>query len=94
MISAHLAGGDCLNVGCVPSKALLRAAKAVAEVKRASEFGIVLPEGEVKIDFAKIMARLRERRNMIAPADGHAGTAGTGAHVFQGFGKFTGPGSC
>ena len=45
----------------------------------------------MKVDFGKIMTRLRERRNMIAPADGHAGTEKTGAHVFQGFGKFTGP---
>ena len=91
MISAHLAGGDCLNVGCVPSKALLRAAKAIAEVKKAAEFGIVLPEGEIRIDFAKIMERLREKRTTISPADGHPATEGTGAHVFQGFGKFTGP---
>lgn len=91
MISAHLAGGDCLNVGCVPSKALIRAARACSEVKRCSEFGVMLPPGQVKLDFGKVMRRLREKRTVIAPADGHAGTAGTGAHVFQGFGKFTGP---
>ena len=91
MISEHLAGGDCLNVGCVPSKAIIRAAKAVAEVKRAADFGIILPKGEIKIDFAKIMARLREKRQAIAPADGHPGTVAAGAHVYQGRGKFTGP---
>mmetsp|Transcript_22717 Transcript_22717/g.43152 ORF Transcript_22717/g.43152 Transcript_22717/m.43152 type:complete len:579 (-) Transcript_22717:18-1754(-) len=92
MISAHLAGGDCLNVGCVPSKALLRAAKSIAEVKRCAEFGVVLPDnGSFQVDFGKIMQRLREKRTQIAPADGHTGTAGVGAHVFQGFGKFTGP---
>lgn len=73
------------------SKALLRAAKSIAEVKRCAEFGVVLPPGNVQVDFAKIMQRLRAKRTHISPADGHAGTAGTGAHVFQGFGKFTSP---
>ena len=73
LISEHLAGGDCLNVGCVPSKALIRTAKALVEVKRASEFGIILPEGEIKVDFAKVMSRLRQSRSKISPADGHPG---------------------
>lgn len=90
MISEHLAGGDCLNVGCVPSKALLRAAKAIAEVRRASTLGVSI-DGEIKVDFAKIMENLRKNRAKIAPADGHGGTAGTGAHVYQGRGVFTGP---
>lgn len=88
MITEKLAGGDCLNVGCVPSKGLIRAARAVAEVKRAAEFGVVLPEGEVVIDFSAIMSRMRRLRAKISPADGHGGTAGTGAHVFQGRGRF------
>jgi pyruvate/2-oxoglutarate dehydrogenase complex dihydrolipoamide dehydrogenase (E3) component len=91
MITEHLAGGDCLNVGCVPSKALLRASRAVREVRRAAEFGVVLPEGEIRVDFGAIMRRMRMLRSKIAPADGHAGTTGTGAHVFQGRGRFTGP---
>eukprot|EP00525_Craspedostauros_australis_P007583 CAMPEP_0198136012 /NCGR_PEP_ID=MMETSP1442-20131203/60886_1 /TAXON_ID= /ORGANISM="Craspedostauros australis, Strain CCMP3328" /LENGTH=528 /DNA_ID=CAMNT_0043797205 /DNA_START=299 /DNA_END=1885 /DNA_ORIENTATION=- len=91
MISEHLAGGDCLNVGCVPSKALIRSAKAVAEVRKASQFGVVLPPGEIKVDFKAVMERLREIRATIAPADGHGGTEKAGAHVFQGRGRFTGP---
>lgn len=93
MISEHLAGGDCLNVGCVPSKALLRAAKAIQEVKRAAEFGISFGEGATAptIDFRVVMQRLRERRAVISPADGHDGTASAGTHVFQGRGRFTGP---
>jgi len=78
------------DVGCVPSKALIRAARAVREVKRSAEFGIVLPgDGQIDIDFPKIMQRLRQLRTKIAPADGHSGTAGAGAHVFQGRGVFT-----
>ena len=93
LISEHLAGGDCLNVGCVPSKGLIRAAKAMAEVKRAAEFGIILPGGgeDIKIDFAKTMQRLRQKRSAIAPADGHEGTVAAGTHVYQGRGVFTGP---
>eukprot|EP00538_Stauroneis_constricta_P000713 CAMPEP_0119563382 /NCGR_PEP_ID=MMETSP1352-20130426/23183_1 /TAXON_ID=265584 /ORGANISM="Stauroneis constricta, Strain CCMP1120" /LENGTH=527 /DNA_ID=CAMNT_0007611963 /DNA_START=270 /DNA_END=1853 /DNA_ORIENTATION=- len=91
MISEHLAGGDCLNVGCVPSKALIRSARAVAEVRNASKFGVVIPEGEIKVDFGAVMRRLREVRSQIAPADGHGGTQGAGTHVFQGRGRFTSP---
>ena len=69
----------------------MRAAKSIAEVKRSAEFGVVLPPGEMRVDFGRIMQRLREKRTIIAPADGHPGTTGTGAHVFQGFGTFTGP---
>jgi pyruvate/2-oxoglutarate dehydrogenase complex dihydrolipoamide dehydrogenase (E3) component len=92
MISEKLAGGDCLNVGCVPSKALIRSARAVSQVKRASEFGVVIPNiDEVKVDFQKVMERLRAKRAKIAPADGHPGTEQAGAHVYQGRGRMTGP---
>lgn len=91
MISEHLAGGDCLNVGCVPSKALIRSARAIAEVKKASHFGIVLPEGDIQVDFGAIMERMRQLRAKISPADGHEGTTHAGAHVFQGRGRFTSP---
>lgn len=92
MISAHLAGGDCLNVGCVPSKALLRAARAVREVQKCAQFGIVVADSNtVRVDFGKIMERMRKLRTKISPADGHEATVGTGAHVYQGRGVFTGP---
>jgi len=91
MISEYLAGGDCLNVGCVPSKALIRAARAIREVRGSSEFGVVIPPGAITVDFGAIMKRMREKRADIAPADGHEGTTGAGAQVFQGRGRFTGP---
>ena len=85
MISEHLAGGDCLNVGCVPSKALLRCARAASEVKRAAEFGLVLPEGAApRVDFGRVMERMRRLRAHIAPADSHEGTNGAGADVSAG----------
>jgi pyruvate/2-oxoglutarate dehydrogenase complex dihydrolipoamide dehydrogenase (E3) component len=43
LIEKHLMGGDCLNVGCVPSKAIIRAARAVAAVREAGEFGVASP---------------------------------------------------
>jgi len=88
-ISEHLAGGDCLNVGCVPSKALLRCARAIRDARRAAEFGAVLGGGgEVGVDFPRIMGRMRRLRAKIAPADSHEGTAASGAQVFQGRGRF------
>jgi pyruvate/2-oxoglutarate dehydrogenase complex dihydrolipoamide dehydrogenase (E3) component len=89
MISEHLAGGDCLNVGCVPSKALIRSARAVSQVRKAAALGIVT--GEITVDFPAVMQRVRQSRAKIAPADGHEGTESTGAHVFQGRGRLTGP---
>lgn len=88
LISEGLAGGDCLNIGCVPSKALIRSARAASQVRRAAEFGIVI-EGPITVDFAKVMTRLREKRATIAPADGHPGTESAGAHVYQGRGRMT-----
>ena len=60
-------GGDCLNTGCVPSKALLRAARQVHDIRRASEFGIEVAEPIV--DFAKVMERLRGVITAIEPHD-------------------------
>jgi pyruvate/2-oxoglutarate dehydrogenase complex dihydrolipoamide dehydrogenase (E3) component len=89
MISEKLAGGDCLNVGCVPSKALLRSARAMKEISRAAEFGISVEN--VKVDFPAVMKRLRQLRAKIAPVDGHEATEAAGTHVFQGRGRLTGP---
>ncbi|CAJ1954847.1 unnamed protein product [Cylindrotheca closterium] len=89
MISEKLAGGDCLNVGCVPSKALIRSARAMKEVSRAAEFGIHLEN--VKLDFGAVMKRVRELRAKIAPVDGHEATEAAGTNVFQGRGRLTGP---
>lgn len=74
------------------SKALLRAAKAIRQIRNAAEFGVTLPDAALhNIDFSVIMRRLREKRTIISPADGHAGSAATGAHVYQGRGVFTSP---
>src|SRR5262245_55277511 len=54
LVERHLLGGDCLNVGCVPSKAILRAAKAFAQVRDASSFGVRVPPGAA-VDFPAVM---------------------------------------
>lgn len=103
MISAELAGGDCLNAGCVPSKALLRCAKLVREARKVAvqnnEYGVSITHQnnedhyplEVSVDFPKIMERMRKLRAHIAPVDGHARGDSLGTQTFQGRGVFTSP---
>ena len=95
MISEHLAGGDCLNVGCVPSKALLHCARVAREARQAMAEGFLVggigTTPNLSVDFGAVMARMRRLRAKIAPADSHEGTAGAGADVYQGRGRFVGP---
>src|ERR1043166_6561207 len=60
LVERHLMGGDCLNYGCVPSKALLRCATAWADVRDASQYG-VHHHGDLQVDFGAIMERLGRR---------------------------------
>ena len=90
LIEAHLLGGDCLTVGCVPSKALLRCAKAAAAVGSASQFGVKI-DGEVSVDFAYVMERMRRLRASIAPVDSaERYSKQLGVDLFIGKGAFTG----
>jgi thioredoxin reductase len=80
------------QTGCVPSKAVIRAAKAIAHVKNAKEYGVVLPPGvDFQVDFDAIMRRMRRLRAHIAPVDGHDTSVVAGTHVYQGRGIFTSP---
>jgi pyruvate/2-oxoglutarate dehydrogenase complex dihydrolipoamide dehydrogenase (E3) component len=89
LIERHLLGGDCLNVGCVPSKAVLRAARAWHDARRArAEFGGPAAEGDG--DFGVAMERLRKLRAGIAPVDGAPRYASLGVDVFFGDARFTG----
>jgi len=89
LIEKHLMGGDCLNVGCVPSKALIRAARAWADVRHMDEFGVHIPPG-VQYDFAAVMARMRQLRARISHADSAHRYKSLGVDVFIGAGRFTG----
>jgi pyruvate/2-oxoglutarate dehydrogenase complex dihydrolipoamide dehydrogenase (E3) component len=89
LVERRLMGGDCLNVGCVPSKALISAARAAAAVRQAGEFGLRVPEG-VRVDFPAVMVRMRRLRAAIAPADSAARFRDLGVDVFLGEGRLTG----
>lgn len=89
LIEKHLMGGDCLNVGCVPSKGVIRAARAWADLRNASEFGIHVPPG-VRYDFDAAMARMRKLRARISRNDSAQRYAGLGVDVYIGSGRFTG----
>lgn len=89
LIERDLMGGDCLNVGCVPSKALLRSAKAFAEVRDAGRFGVHVPEG-VSVDFPAVMDRMRRLRAGISPHDSVKRFSDLGIDVYLGQAVFTG----
>ena len=65
-------GGDCLNVGCVPSKCLVAAAKALQSCRKAASLGVGAGADSVTIDFPRVMKRMRDIRGGIAPHDGVA----------------------
>src|SRR6266550_4083878 len=79
-------GGDCLNYGCVPSKALLAVARHAAEPKRVTPFGLKLPRAD--IDFAKVNAHVHGVIAAIAPNDSKERFIGLGVHVIEGVARF------
>lgn len=92
LIEKHLMGGDCLNVGCVPSKGVIRVARAWADLRKAEEFGIHIPPG-VKYDFGAAMARMRKLRARISHNDSAQRYTKLGVDVYIGSGRFAGPDS-
>ncbi|MGE5219078.1 MAG: FAD-containing oxidoreductase [Chloroflexota bacterium] len=92
LIERNLMGGDCLNVGCVPSKAVIRAARAAHEARRGAEFGVSLAGG-AQINFAAAMERMRKLRAEISSHDSVQRFTSLGVDVFIGAGKFVGPGA-
>lgn len=89
LIERHLMGGDCLNVGCVPSKAIIGSARVAATVREAGAFGVRVPEG-VGVEFPAVMERMRRLRAGIAPHDSAARFRDLGVDVFLGQGEFSG----
>lgn len=87
LIERELTGGDCLNHGCVPSKALLRAARAFADVRDAGCYGVRVPPG-VTVDFPAVMERMRRLRAKISANDSAQRFRGLGVDVFLGEGRF------
>lgn len=90
LIERHLMGGDCLNVGCVPSKGVIRAARAWKAARTAAErFGGPRVSGDG--DFAHAMHRMRELRANLSRIDGAARFRDLGVDVFLGDGRFVDP---
>ncbi len=93
LIERHLMGGDCLNVGCVPSKGIIRASRAAHDAKHADEFGVAW-SGAMSVDFGKAMERMRRIRAGISHHDSFERfSRELGIDVFLGNGAFTGPDS-
>ena len=82
-------GGDCLNYGCVPSKALIRAARAAEDVRQAGAYGI--GAGKPKVAFDKVMARVRDVIARIEPHDSVERYEGLGVEVLQGHARLVDP---
>jgi pyruvate/2-oxoglutarate dehydrogenase complex dihydrolipoamide dehydrogenase (E3) component len=89
LVERDLLGGDCLNVGCVPSKALLRAARAWADVRDAGQFGVDVPPA-ARVNFPAVMERMRRLRASISPHDSAARFRDLGVDVFLGQARFAG----
>ena len=90
LVERHLLGGDCLNVGCVPSKCIIRSSRVVGEIRSARRYGIFVPPG-VEADFPKVMERMRTIRASISTHDSAERFRNLGVDVFLGRGRFTGP---
>ena len=89
LVEQHLMGGDCLNVGCVPSKAIIRSSRVFAELRDAASLGWRVPEG-AEADFPAVMARMRRVRLQISQNDSASRYRDQkGVDVFLGHGRFT-----
>ncbi len=92
LIEKHLLGGDCLNVGCVPSKCLIRSSRAAADARRVADFGLRLT-APVEVDFPAVMERMRRLRSGISHHDSVERFHGLGVDVYLGEAQFSGPDS-
>jgi len=89
LIEKHAMGGDCLNTGCVPSKALIRSARLAAEVKRAAALGYT--EASASVDFARVMERVQRVIKDIEPHDSPERYSELGVNVIHGAARITSP---
>lgn len=89
LIEAHEMGGDCLNTGCVPSKALLKSARIAKSARDAARFGV--ETGEVRVNFPVVMQRLRQVITDIEPHDSVERFTGIGVDCVRGYARFVDP---
>jgi len=90
LVERHLLGGDCLNVGCVPSKCIIRSSRVVADIRDANQFGVMVPQG-AEADFPFVMERMRRLRARISAHDSAKRFKEMRVDVFLGEGRFSGP---
>jgi pyruvate/2-oxoglutarate dehydrogenase complex dihydrolipoamide dehydrogenase (E3) component/uncharacterized membrane protein YdjX (TVP38/TMEM64 family) len=89
LIEAHKMGGDCLNYGCVPSKALIKSAKLAHQMRHASRYG--LSDTAPAFSFKAVMQRVHDVIKAIEPHDSIERYTGLGVEVLQGYGKLVNP---
>ena len=89
LVEAHKLGGDCLNYGCVPSKALIKSAKLAHQMRHGSRYG--LNDTTPSLSFKAVMQRIQEVIRAIAPHDSVERYAGLGVEVLQGYAKIVNP---
>jgi pyruvate/2-oxoglutarate dehydrogenase complex dihydrolipoamide dehydrogenase (E3) component/uncharacterized membrane protein YdjX (TVP38/TMEM64 family) len=89
LIEAHKMGGDCLNYGCVPSKALIKSAKLAHQMRHGAKYG--LSDTTPSFSFKAVMQRVHEVIKAIEPHDSVARYTGLGVEVLQGYGKLVNP---
>jgi len=89
LIERNKMGGDCLNFGCVPSKALISSARLAQQMREAEKWG--LRKQEPDFEFGKVMERMRARRAKIAPNDSQERFESLGVDVFRGEARFVSP---
>ncbi len=89
MVEGGKLGGTCLNVGCVPTKTLLRSARAYAEVRRASDFGIEVPEA--RVNWRAVQARRRAMVEMYSYEEMTGSLRNQGIELLTGWASFLGP---
>ena len=89
LIERDLLGGTCLNIGCVPSKAIIRTSRLYAEMRHADQYGAQIP-ADIRVEFAAVMQRVRGIRARISRADSVRRLVAAGVDVFFGQASFTG----
>jgi pyruvate/2-oxoglutarate dehydrogenase complex dihydrolipoamide dehydrogenase (E3) component len=90
LVERYLLGGGCLNVGCVPSKAMIRSSRVYAEMRDAARYGAHGPS-DIRVDFPAVMDRMRRLRARISRGDAVRRLIAAGVDVFFGDARFAGP---
>ena len=89
LVEKHRMGGDCLNTGCVPSKALIKSARVLSQIRRSKDYGF--KNAGVEFDFADVMERVQRIIKTIEPHDSVERYAGLGVECIQGEARITSP---